>query len=69
MKKLLFITLAGLAFASCAKRTTYNCVVITNTGIGAGVLITTEHTFKGTFGQMIAHENKGTTDSKTTTCN
>ncbi len=68
MKKIVMIVFIHLLLFSCTKKTKYNCVVVTNTGLGAGVLITTEHTYRGTYEQMLAHEARGTTDTKTTTC-
>ena len=59
--------IAVLAFASCNKQT-FQCTVVTNTGIGAGVEITTERKFRGTYDEMLAFEIANTTDTKTTTC-
>jgi hypothetical protein len=68
MKMVMIMFFAASLVFSCTKKSKYNCVVVTNTGFGAGVLITTEHTYRGTYEQMLAHEAKGTTENKTTTC-
>jgi hypothetical protein len=64
--KTILLLAIGTLFISCGKK--YNCEIVHHTGIGAGIDITTNRTYRGSYEKMLAFEKANTTEDKTTTC-